>query len=150
MPETTPAPTSPEAPVTPTHSTADQPAPRGLDALALCFMLLGGLAAYETLVSFLQATIPSINFLVVFILIGIGLKRRTAWARTWALRCAAFVFCFYLGSAAYKILNKVEMQMGDKILFGTMTLLALIASGWALYTLNRPSIKARFSRRVEP
>lgn len=129
----------------PVASIAASNAEKGLELLTWCFFLLGGLAVYETLHGLLKAPVPSINLLIVFVVIGFGLKRREARARRSAIMTAGGAFVFYLLNVIYKLANKMQgMDFGDKILFWIMSVFAIISAGWALFTLNRPAVKRLF------
>lgn len=123
----------------------DNPNPAGLDVLTWCFLVLGGLAGFESLNSFLKADVPSMNFLIVFIFVGLGLRQGSTTAYKFAIWCAGGSFLFYLGALIYRVLAESrERDLGDQILFWVITLFAIISSGWALYTLNRASVRQRF------
>lgn len=121
--------------------------PTGLTILAQTLVVLGGIACVESINSFLRASVPSINFLVIFVFIGLGLLNRHPLSRSLAFYSALGVFIFYLSSLLFRtmIVQQGGVPPGfEGFLFWLTTVTAIGASGWALYTLNRPSVRRLF------
>lgn len=130
-------------------STKEKPSgdfPKSLTILAQTLIAVGGLAVIETFRSFLRASVPSINFLVIFVLIGFGLLRRQPMSRSLAFYTAGGVFVFYLMSIIYRVFGpNAQVDQLSGFFFWLTSVSATVVSGWAVYTLNRPSVVRLFN-----
>lgn len=118
--------------------------------VAWAFIFIGALALVQTLQAFLTSPTPVPNFLMVFILVGLGLLRRKSIARTFAMSCAYVIIIFYAGNLFMVISGRLPLpEMGpfEVILFWAIRILAIAASGYALWALQTHKVKEQFEKR---
>lgn len=131
-----------------TTAEAEAPAyPQELKILAFSYLGLGVLALIQSLHSFFSADVPSINFLVIFLIIGLGLLRSHPLARSIAFYCALLVFAFYLACIVFKFFVDHPTNVIDSILFWIISTCAVGASGWAIFLLNRADVVRLFLQK---
>ena len=124
--------------------------PRQIVYLAWAFLFFGTLALADTITSLIGAQQPRINFILIFVLIGLGLIKRKAYWRDLALICCVIAALFY-GIHLLTILFGLTPLPEDtfpRILTIVQSLLTVGISGWAIWVLTRKENQQLFEKRL--
>lgn len=120
--------------------------PTHLLIVSAAFLLIGLLALLQTVNSLFASSRPTIDFFVVFILIGIGLLRNNSQARSYAIICSAVTLVFQIAAVVLVFIGKriAGAQTSEALMFWSYAALTLAASGYALWALQSPSVRRSF------
>ncbi|MGE9297411.1 MAG: hypothetical protein ACQKBV_14100 [Puniceicoccales bacterium] len=118
--------------------------------VAWAFIFIGALALIQTVQAFLMSPTPVPNFLMVFLVVGYGLLRRKNMARVFAVSCAYVMIIIYAGNLFFVFSGRLPlppMTMFDTIAFWVIRILAITASGYALWALQLRRVREQFNER---
>lgn len=111
------------------------------------FIVIGLLALIRTMDSLFHSSRPSIDFLLVFLLIGIGLLRRSAQARTFAIICCAVQLIFNIAALTLLVAGKKSLSAagsGSQVLFWITTITSIAACAYGLWVLQIRTARSKF------
>lgn len=123
--------------------------PRHLLIISWIFIFIGALALVRTIDSILHAPRPTIDFFMVFALVGAGLLRRNALARSFAIALCMVTLVFQIVVVTAVILGKRAVGTEDfssQFLFWLSVALTILASVYGLWALQNSKANAFFKR----
>ena len=122
--------------------------PKGVFWLAMAYIGLGLLSVFETISVFVTANmpVPSINFLMVFIIIGIGLLRGSRLARQFAVGCGLLVSLFYIGAIIFHLQLTRNLDLLMDVIFWLVSGTAVAAGLFSVFILNTEKANDFFHR----
>lgn len=111
------------------------------------FIFIGFLAIIRTVDSLMHSTRPTIDFLIIFALVGYGLLRHNALARSFAIACCWVTLIFQIAAIALVLTGKRTAGADgstSQILFWLTAVFVVVASIYALWALQNRSVRALF------
>lgn len=123
--------------------------PTHLVIVSCAFLFIGLMALLQTLNSLFNSPRPTIDFFIIFILIGYGLLRRNDLARSFAIACSMVTLIFQVAAVVLILIGKrvAGVETGQAIIFWVYTALTIAASGYALWALQSSAVRNLFLKR---
>ncbi|MEO0794777.1 MAG: hypothetical protein AAFX93_06430 [Verrucomicrobiota bacterium] len=118
-----------------------------LSYVAWAFYFIGGMALLQTIHNLFYSPLPVPNFLMAFLAVGWGLKRRISLWRSAALSCSYVMVVFYGGNLLVVLFgNKAlpTMSIVDVVLFWGINFFTVIINGYAIWALQLKSVRNQF------
>lgn len=114
--------------------------PPSLRVLAWLFLVLGMLALFTTVNSFLSGR-PNLDFNIIFMVVGYGLLQKKELWRKFALALSFVVFTFYTSWLFFTLSGirplPESLPTRDVVIYYTFSILASLTCVWAMWVLTR-------------
>ncbi|MGF1453654.1 MAG: hypothetical protein ACFB21_16470 [Opitutales bacterium] len=125
--------------------------PRYITYVSLVFVVLGTFSLLEMFfeMSDPRIPVPSMNFLISFIPLGIGLFRGHELSRVIAVNCAAVVGGFYFITIIFHFVINRRLDLFYAVIFWVIAGGAMLVSIYAIFCLSRRTALEFFGKDAD-